>query len=375
MKHLERPILFFLGFLILSFGCAKKQTLSPGGLMDTPQAHYTEGKRLLKLGEVNEARKEFNRAIQLDKKYAPGYEGMGLVYLEMKDVKLAEKYMKKAIDLDSEFVPAMIGMGRILMTKGNNKGAIKWFNKVIKIDPTYEEAYIYKAGVYVAMKMYDKAEETYSEGMKKLPNSQELNDKWQVMQDMRRAAAGLPPQYLAIARAPAITRADLAALFVVKLNLDKITKKPGPPEQKKFYAPEQKEIMGKPESKTRTMVPQDVKDNWAKHYIMKVMSLGIMEPFPDGNFYPNKPITKANFAMAVQNLLAGLLKDPTLTTRFIGNTSPFPDVPNSHYAFNAIMLVTTRGIMKAKLDGTFGLSDNVKGKDALLIMKRVKANL
>ena len=273
MKNLERPIIFFLGFLILSFGCAKKQTLTPGGLMDTPQAHYTEGKRLLKLGEVNEARKEFNRAIQLDKKYAPGYEGMGLVYLEMKDVKLSEKYMKKALDLDSEFAPAMIGMGRILMAKGNNKGAIKWFDKGIKIDPTYEEAYIYKADAYVNMKMYNRAEETYNEGMKKLPNSQD---------------------------------------------------------------------------------------------IMKVMSLGIMEPFPDGNFYPNKPITRANFAMAVQNLLAGLLKDPALTTRFIGNTSPFPDVPNSHYAFNAIMLVTTRGIMSAKIDGTFGLSDNVKGKDALL---------
>ena len=368
-------IIAITSFVVLGTGCAKKQTVTPGGLMDTPQAHYAEGKRLLKLNQVDEARKEFNRAILLDKNYAPAYEGMALVYLAKGDLKLAEKYANDCLKRDKNFVPGMVAKGRVLMAKGDNKGAIKWFDRALKNNPKFEDAYIYKADALVNMHKYDEAEKVYSEGMKNLPNSQELNSRWQMMQDMRRAAAGLPPQYLAIARSPAITRADLAALFVVELDLDKITKKPGPPEAKKFYAPQQQSVMGKPAGKAGTELPPDVKDHWAKHYIMKVMELGIMEPYPDGKFHPDEPITRANFAMAVQNLLAGLLKDPSLTTRFIGSTSPFPDVPNSHFAFNAVMLVTTRGIMKAKLDGTFGLSDKVPGKDALLIMKRVKANL
>uniref|UniRef100_A0A7C4UGH2 Tetratricopeptide repeat protein n=1 Tax=candidate division WOR-3 bacterium TaxID=2052148 RepID=A0A7C4UGH2_UNCW3 len=371
-----KKIIFFIPVIILFaiFGCSKKQ-ITPGGLMDTPEAHYAEGKRLLKLERYDDAFIEFQRAVTLNKKFAPGYEGLGLVWLAKGDLKRAEENINKCLDLDGKFVPGLIAKGRLLIAKKDPEGSLKWFDNAIKLDPKNEDAYIYKADAYVLLQKYDEAEKVFSAGMQQLPNSQELNARWEMMQAARRAAAGLPPQYLAIARSNAITRADLAALLVVELDLDKITKEPGPTPEKKFAPPPTQQVMGKPETPKGLELPPDVQMHWAKSFISKVIELGIMEPYPDGNFDPQRPITRADFAMAVQNLLKGLLKDPGLSTRFIGSTSPFPDVPSSHYAFNAVMVVTTRGIMKAKLDGTFGLTDKVSGTDALLIIKQVKGNL
>lgn len=372
---MKKILLFALIFTIVFFvDCSKKQ-LVPGGLMDTPEAHYTEGKRLLKLERYDDAFIEFNRAVTLNKKFAPGYEGLGLVWLAKGDLKRAEENINKCLELDGKFVPGLIAKGRLLIAKNDPQGSLKWFDNAIKLDPKNEDAYIYKADAYVILQKYDEAEKVYSEGMQELPNSQELNTRWEMMQAMRRAAAGLPPQYLAIARSTAITRSDLCALLVVELNLDKITKEPGPTPEKKFAPPPTQPTMGKPDQPKGLEFPLDVQMHWAKSFILKILELGIMEPYPDGNFDPQRPITRSDFAMAVQNLLRGLLKDPGLSTRFIGSTSPFPDVPSTHFAFNAVMVVTTRGIMKAKLDGTFGLTDKVSGADALLIIKQVKGNL
>jgi len=356
-------------------GCGGNKAIKPQGLMDTPQAHYTMGKSLLKEGKVAEAQEEFIRAVGLDKNYAPGYEGLAIVYMLNGKYDRAHKYADKCLDLDENFVPGYVAKGRIFTAEGKYKDAINWFKKALKKDNKLEDAYIYMGEAYIKMGEYDKAEETYKNGLQALPNSGRLNDEWKNLQDMRRAAAGLPPEFIAIARSPAITRADLAALFVVELNLDKLMKERGVPQYKKFYAPPSG-LMGKKSTQQEgTALPPDIEEHWAKNYIEKILKYGVMEVYPDGTFKPGEKITRANFAMAVQKFLVQVTGDKGLATRFIGSASPFPDVPNSHYAFNAIMVVTTRGIMKAKLDGTFGLTDPVPGKDALLMLKLVKANL
>jgi hypothetical protein len=67
--------------------------------------------------------------------------------------------------------------------------------------------------------------------------------------------------------------------------------------------------------------------------------------------------------------------DEKLATKFIGAVSPFPDVRSDHYAFNSIMVCTTRGLMEAKLDGYFGLEESLSGADALLVIRRMKDEL
>ncbi|PIQ96416.1 MAG: hypothetical protein COV67_09695, partial [Nitrospinae bacterium CG11_big_fil_rev_8_21_14_0_20_56_8] len=59
---------------------------------------------------------------------------------------------------------------------------------------------------------------------------------------------------------------------------------------------------------------------------------------------------------------------------FIGAGSPFPDLRNDLPYFNAVMLVTTRGIMKSAemSTGEFQPQGTVSGADALLIIRELK---
>ncbi len=368
-----RKAILFLGIIVLVAGCGGKKEVKAEGMLDTPEAHYKMGKRLLKQHDLQAAKREFLRAIYLDERYAPGYEGLAWVFLEQGDLEGAMKNADKAISLDKDFAPAYVVKGAILRKEGKPKDAIKFFDRALELDQKLEDAYIYKAETYVDMGEYDRAEETYKEGATALPNSMTLNERWEEMQRARRAAAGLPPEFVKIARAPRITRGDLAALFVVELDLEKLLKRQGPPERKRFYSPGTP-VMGKKEEAKEPEIP-DIRNHWAMNYIKTVVELGIMDLYPDGTFKPDEPITRGNFAVYCTNLLAKVLNDPKLTTRFIGSTSPFPDVPSSHYAFNAVMVMTTRGIMKAKLDGTFGLTDPVSGADALMMLKTLKSQL
>ena len=61
--------------------------------------------------------------------------------------------------------------------------------------------------------------------------------------------------------------------------------------------------------------------------------------------------------------------------KYIGAKSPFKDMNSSYYAFNAIITCTTRGIMRADLNGYFKGEDPVSGADALLILRRLKEAL
>jgi tetratricopeptide (TPR) repeat protein len=72
----------FIGIL-LSFGvmissCAKAPR-KPEAALDTPEHHVFSGNKLLEKGDTAGAQREFELAIQLNKKFSPAYVGMGLV--------------------------------------------------------------------------------------------------------------------------------------------------------------------------------------------------------------------------------------------------------------------------------------------------------
>ena len=62
-------------------------------------------------------------------------------------------------------------------------------------------------------------------------------------------------------------------------------------------------------------------------------------------------------------------------TAFVGNTSPFPDVPSDHYAFNSVLVCTTRNLLAADLDGAFRPDDLVSGAECLLTLRQLKEEI
>jgi hypothetical protein len=122
----------------------------------------------------------------------------------------------------------------------------------------------------------------------------------------------------------------------------------------------------------------DINDNWLKPSIETILKLQVrgLEAGPNHKFEPEKIITKGEFAVMLEDILIKVTGDEKLATKFIGATSPFPDVRNDYYAFNAIMTVTSRGFLGAdKATGEFKAEDTVSGADALLSIREFKDQL
>ncbi|MDI6809609.1 MAG: tetratricopeptide repeat protein [Candidatus Eisenbacteria bacterium] len=359
-------------FLVL--GCGGKKGIRPESALDTPEAHYKTGMAYVEKGEYEKAAMEFERALGLAKSakkdFAPGHEGLALVHLGKGEIELARSEANKAKGIDGNYAPAYIALGRIETADGKFEKALGEFDTAAKKDPRNADCPYYRAKTLVSMKRYDEAELSYKKALELNPNHAKANADWADLQRARRAMAGMPPEYEAIAKTPAITRADLAALLMMELKVDKLMKPTANRPQPTFRPP------GSDTSAAAlNRTASDVSGSWAKPYIDKTVALGVMDLFPDGTFVPRDIVSRANYALTVQRILAAVIGEQGLTTRFIGTVSPFPDVPSSNYAFNAIMVVTTRGIMKAKMDGTFGMTDPVPGADALLMLRALKEQL
>jgi hypothetical protein len=124
---------------------------------------------------------------------------------------------------------------------------------------------------------------------------------------------------------------------------------------------------------------KDIADHPLRTDIEGILKLGVrgLENSPDGNFHPADIVTRAAYAMMLEDILIKITGDNSLATKFIGSTSPFPDLRADLPYFNAIMTVTSRGIMEAKdlTTAEFLPLSPVAGVDALLIIRKFKDEL
>jgi Tfp pilus assembly protein PilF len=379
---------FWAGLMILVVGglmlssCAAPPR-KPEAALDTPEHHIFSGNKLLDKGDYGGAQREFELAIQLDRKYSPAYVGLGLVYGYQNSFDKAFENMKEGKSLaekKEDRVNAHVGMIRLYSME--RKG--KWLNKAedefedaVKIDPKSSAAYFYMGKAYKYGYNFDKAGEMF----KKVLN---LNDKylvqadneWKVVQKIQRAAPGSVIGKK-IALIEEITRADVAALFVQELQLEKLYQKKTPRQFDTAYQPPTKRF--ETEKMVKTEAATDIQNHVLHTDIEIVLRLGVrgLEPFPDHTFLPNRKINRAAYAMMIEDILIKVNGDEKLATKFIGSKSPFPDLRNDLPYFNAVMVLTSRGVMEAKdlSTGEFAPMGAVSGADALLVIRKLKDEL
>jgi hypothetical protein len=81
-------------------------------------------------------------------------------------------------------------------------------------------------------------------------------------------------------------------------------------------------------------------------------------------------------ALILEDVLIKLTGDEKIATAFFGHEkSPFPDVRKTSPFYNAVMNMTTRGIMEGELSGEFRVSDPVDGAEALLGIRVLKQKM
>ena len=108
----------------------------------------------------------------------------------------------------------------------------------------------------------------------------------------------------------------------------------------------------------------DDKKHWARSPIVYLSTLGIIEGYPDDNFYPGYPVTRGEFA----TWLARVKKLPIP----IPTGDVFFDVPKEHWRAPFIKAVTDAGYLSPYSKETFGIDDPIARREAAEVVVRVE---
>jgi tetratricopeptide (TPR) repeat protein len=383
-------IITLLAACSLMFGCAK--TRKAGGQMDTPETHYKQGMKYWDAAEWNKAEEEFKLAQSLDPKFAPAVAGLSLTTAKngqlSKDTKSAENLFKeahkladKAKGLDSKIPETWIAKALVITMENEGKDAKKWLKAVekeyegaLKVDPSNAESYYRRGVCYKRAFEFTKAGNDFRKVLDLNKDfTGEADKEWELIQKIERAAPGTDVGKK-IALIDKINRADIAALFMTELNVDKLmAKKARKNYDTGFSAPTDSRTM-QADSVVKMAEVTDVNGHWAKNFIMDIVTMNIrgLEPYPDHTFHADDLINRGEYALMVEDIIIAIMGDPSLSTKHIGSQSRFPDVNPSHPAYNAVCNAVDKGVMTAEMNGEFGLAQSVSGADALLVIRKIK---
>ncbi len=370
--------------ILFLFSCGPKP-VAPKAELDTPGHHVKNGMKLLKSGKIDNALSEFERAKALDPEYSPAFVGIGLVNgckgsfeNGLDAMKTAAKYAKGN---EQEF---LVNTGYMrLYIMGKEKIDRDWlelvekrFKKAHNIYPDLPEPYYYMGVAYKMSYRFHESAKMF-EGVLEIGNGfmEEADREYEIVQKIERAMPGsINGKKIALLKK--ISRGDVAALFIEELRVDELFKNRTPKKfDTSFKSPEKAFVTGE---YVKIPPATDIADHVLKVDIEAVIEVGIkgLQPFPDHTFKPYKDITRAEYAMMMEDLLIKITGVDQLATRFIGSVSPFPDLRNDLPYFNAVMICTTRGIMVADFSsGEFNAMGTVSGADALLGIRQLKIQL
>ncbi len=112
---------------------------------DSPVLYKDRGTAYSKLGEYELAKKDLEKSVELDKRFAPGYSGLGLLMATAKDDRLrnpamAKRLAEKAVSLGDPPSPELTrNLAEVLKAINEQGAAILTLRKAIAMDPSNTE--------------------------------------------------------------------------------------------------------------------------------------------------------------------------------------------------------------------------------------------
>jgi len=371
-------------FLYSLFSCQKEVTILPEAEFDTPEHHIAIGYRLLEDDMLDAAFMEFSRAKELDPEFSPSYVGMSVVESRRRNFKDALENLETADSLarnDEQEGAVNLGYMRYFI-EGKEGLDKKWLKRVEKYSkkakkllPGHPEPYFYMGIAYMEAFEFDQSASQFVRVLE-LDNGlvEKANREYASVQKIKRAMPGSSTgKKIAIARK--ISRADMAALLIEEIKIDELFYRiSGVQHDNSYIPPVQNMVVG---SYVKLPPATDIKGHVLKYSIDKIIELNLrgLQPFPDHTFQPDKTLTRAEFAMVMEDIIVKVTGDESLATKFFGSVSPFPDVRNDQPFFNAVMICTTRNIMDVHdlRNGRFDPLGTLSGADALLGVRELKS--
>jgi len=361
------------------------------GLMDTPDHHALRGDDMVDKGEWEKAEREYDLALSLDKEFSLALSGKAVVeahkgyYLRSnqaareKAFDTAEDWFKKALKKAKSDKEKRTAHLAALRSHAMTQMPEKWleeakehYQDALKTDPKEEEAdpHYFMAQAYRGAYKLNDAVAMYGRVLEM--NKGRVGEADREMDLVQKVIRAQPGSLYGrkVAFQESLSRADVAALFLGELKLERIYTR-DPRLDTRFQTP------GEFQSGPRKAV--DIDTHPMRNDIEEVIALGVagLQPDGSGRFYPDRPLTRAEFAVMVEDLVAHLTGEKDLKTKFIGAESSLRDVRSDMPYFNAVQTVTSRNLMEPedRVRGVFNPSGNMTGVDALLVLRAVKVEL
>lgn len=395
---MKKYLILFTGLLlILSLaGCGKKAT--PQSIEDNPAHHYLMGMELIDQGMPDKALVRFERAVALDDEYAPAIAGKALVYALRAENENDDKYStvdaERAIDqLDKAVSEARrdrsqkfsvyvtgIRVYTCITTRGWLQRAedlcadARLMIKYVKEEdlPYYrntEAVHYFMGAAYFKGGEFRKAEDSLGLVLSSSPGKwhDKANALYNRAQKILRAMSNYTLTDVAkkIAVKETVDRADVAALLVDELHLDRLFAGRIPTPNQNLKA---------------DFVPADVVNHMFEPEILTVLKWHVrgLQPSYDARtradlFYPDKPMTRKELALVLEDVLIKLTGDESMSTKYMGQSnSLYPDVKSTDAYYNAVVTVVNRNLMETGLSGAFQPNSNMDGADLLLSLMRLR---
>jgi lipoprotein NlpI len=111
------------------------------GIAETAAEYDERGIAKVRGGDLDGAIADFNRALELDPKFAAAYHDRGIVKVRGDDFDGAITDYNRALELDPKFAAAYRRRGIAKQAKSDRDGAIADFNRALELDPKFAMAY------------------------------------------------------------------------------------------------------------------------------------------------------------------------------------------------------------------------------------------
>jgi tetratricopeptide (TPR) repeat protein len=265
-------------------------------------------------GRLDEARSAYQRALAASPQSPFLLRELAAVERRAGNSAAAVQLAQKAVDIEPTDVRSLTLLGELQESEGHLPNAIEAYEAAVAIEPN------------------DTIERRIESLREKL------------------LLAALPEEFHAIGNAPAVSRAELAALFGVWLD-DLIKNAPRRP----------------------AVVITDTRGHWAAPWILAVTRAGLMEVYSNHTFQPGAAVRRSELAQAVSRALSLMARDnPALVNRWRNSQRRFQDVSEGHPAYSAVSLAVQAGVMQTVEDGSFHPARPVTGAEAVAAVRKLQ---
>ncbi len=130
-----------------------------------------KGTLFLSLHKYDEALQCFQKAIEIDQKYAYAWINKGASFYQLGKYDEALQCFQKAIEIDQKYAYAWINKGKSLIHTGRYQDAIKSFDKSIEINQDDAEGWINMGLTYYLLNQYDRAIKCFNQILQTTPRN------------------------------------------------------------------------------------------------------------------------------------------------------------------------------------------------------------